>query len=69
MASKKKVVRKSAEGQALKTVRKLTLRAQRELGELIEEHKAGTLKRAKLDTGLKKLRLRLDRIFIYEFRI
>jgi hypothetical protein len=69
MASKKKVMRKSAEHRALQTVRRLTARAQSELAELIDRRKDGTIKRAELDVGLKKLKKQLKHILMHEFRL
>jgi hypothetical protein len=69
MAAKKKGKGKSAKKRALQTVRLLTRRAQGELAELRAQRKAGTLRGAKLDTGLKKLQKRLEHISMHEFRL
>jgi hypothetical protein len=71
VAPKQKVAGRSVKNKALQTVRKLTVRAQRELAGLVGlvDPQAGALDRAKLDTGLKKLQKSLDKICVHEFRI
>ncbi len=69
MASKRTVTRTVNQRRALKTVRRLTRRAQTELQALLRSHRTGTITRRKLDTGLKELRRRLQKIAMHEFRL
>jgi hypothetical protein len=55
--------------QSLKTVRELTRRARVELAKLLGKTRRGTITRGKLETGLKELQTKLEKILMHEFRI
>jgi hypothetical protein len=55
--------------QSLKTVRELTRRARVELAKLLGQNRRGTITRLKLETGLKELQTKLEKILMHEFRI
>jgi len=55
--------------QSLKTVRELTRRARVELAKLLGQTRSGTITRGKLETGLKELQTKLEKILMHEFRI
>jgi hypothetical protein len=55
--------------QSLKTVRELTRRARAELAKLLGQNQRGTITRVKLETGLKELQTKLQKILMHEFRI
>jgi hypothetical protein len=55
--------------QSLKTVRELTRRARVELAKLLGQTRRGTITRGKLETGLKELQTKLEKILMHEFRI
>ncbi len=70
MASKKTRTRaRPVNVGSLKTVRTLTKKAQTELGKLLGQNKRGTLSKAKLDMGLTKLKKKLVKILMHEFKI
>lgn len=70
MASKRKGTRsRPVNAQSLKTVRDLTRRAQVELSKLIGRAERGTITSAKLETRLKELRTKLNKILMHEFKI
>jgi hypothetical protein len=70
MASKRTGTRaRPVNAQSLQTVRKLTRRARVELVKLLGQNRRGTITQAKLETGLKKLQTRLEKILMYEHRL
>jgi hypothetical protein len=70
MASKRTVPRKrSGKRGSLKTVRKLTRSARTDLARLLQRNQAGTITRVELDTGLKEVKRRLERLMFFQGRI
>ena len=70
MASKRTgTTTRPVDARSLKTVRELTRRARAELARLQGKNRRGTITRMKLETGLKELHTRLEKILIYEYRL
>ena len=64
MASKRTVARRGPDKRRkAETVRKLSLRAKAEVAKLLKRNQAGTITRAKLETGLEEVEEQLKRIF------
>ncbi|GEM_PF-4066757 len=70
MASKRTGTTKlPVNARSLKTVRELTRRARVELARLQGQNQRGTITRMKLETGLKELHTRLEKILMHEYRL
>ena len=70
MASKRTRTRtRPVSVRSLKTVRTLTQKAQTELVKLLGQNKRGTISKAKLDMGLTKLKKKLVKILMHEYKI
>lgn len=53
----------------LREVRKLTLRARKEIARLLAQQQAGTITRKALTTGLEEVNQDLERAFAFQFRL
>jgi hypothetical protein len=70
MASKRTGTRtRPVNVRSLKTVRELTRRARVEVAKLLGRNQRGTITQAKLETGLKELHTKLEKILMHEFRL
>ena len=67
MASKRKVRRKIADARPQKKVSALYKRTRADVAKLLGRHRAGTITHAELESGLKEVKKRMDRMFFWFF--